>query len=154
MIFLAALLLGVVAGLRAMLPLAAVAWATRVGWLDFGDSWLAILGHVWAPWILTLLSVGELVADKLPSTPSRTVPLQFGTRLVVGAAAGALLALGSGAPWIGGLVAGLIGAIGGTLGGRAMRARLAAKFGRDLPAALIEDAIAIAGAWLLLRTLA
>ncbi|MDH5832754.1 DUF4126 family protein [Luteimonas kalidii] len=154
MIFLVALLLGMVSGLRAMLPLAAVAWATRAGWLDFGDSWLALLGNAWAPWILTLLALGELVADKLPSTPSRTVPVQFGARLVVGAAAGALLALGTGAPWIGGLAAGLAGAIGGTLAGRALRARLASAFGRDLPAALLEDATAIAAAWLLLRAVA
>lgn len=154
MIFLIALLLGVVSGLRAMLPLAAVAWATRVGWLDFGAGWFAVLGNAWVPWIFTLLALGELLADKRPSAPSRTVPLQFGTRLVVGAAAGALVALGTGAPWPGGLAAGLVGAVGGTLGGRALRARLAARFGRDLPAALVEDAIAIAGAWLLLSVAA
>ena len=154
MIFLVALLLGMVSGLRAMLPLAAVAWATRAGWLDLGDGWLALLGNAWAPWVLTLLALGELVADKLPSAPSRTVPVQFGTRLAVGAAAGTLGALGAGAPWMGGLAAGLIGAIAGTLGGRALRARLASRFGRDLPAALLEDAIAIAGAWLLLWALA
>jgi uncharacterized membrane protein len=34
----------------------------------------------------------------------------------------------------------------GTLGGRALRARMADAFRRDLPAAVIEDLIAIAGA--------
>lgn len=154
MIYLAALLLGMVAGLRAMIPLAAISWAARAGWLDFGDAWFAFLGNAWVPWVLTALALGELVTDQLPSTPSRTVPVQFGTRLIVGAAAGALVAFGIGAPWIGGLVAALVGAIGGTLGGRALRARLASAFGRDLPAALVEDAVAIAAAWLLLRALA
>jgi len=38
---------------------------------------------------------------------------------------------------------GLAGAVGGTLAGAAARARLAASFGSDRPAALIEDAAAI-----------
>ena len=37
------------------------------------------------PWILTVLAVGELVTDQLPTTPSRKVPVQFGTRLLTGA---------------------------------------------------------------------
>jgi uncharacterized membrane protein len=49
--------------------------------------------------------------------------------------------------------AGVIGAIVGTLGGHAFRARLAASFGRDLPAALIEDAIAVLGAVLVVVAL-
>ena len=43
----------------------------------------------------------------------------------------------------------LVGAVLGTLGGRAFRARLAAAFGSDRPAALIEDALAIGGALLM-----
>jgi uncharacterized membrane protein len=38
----------------------------------------------------------------------------------------------------------MVGAVAGTLGGYAARAKLAALFGRDLPAALIEDVSAIA----------
>jgi uncharacterized membrane protein len=152
-VYLLALLIGIVAGLRAMIPLAAVSWATYLGWLDLDGTWFAFLGHPWAPWILSAIALGELVADQLPSTPSRTVPIQFGTRLLTGAAAAALLALGTGTPWIGSLIAGLLGAVVGTLGGRAIRARLAAAFGRDRPAALIEDAVAIAGAVTILLAL-
>jgi uncharacterized membrane protein len=43
-----------------------------------------------------------------------------------------------------GLVAGAIGAVAGTLGGAALRGRLAAAFGSDRPAAFLEDAAAIA----------
>jgi uncharacterized membrane protein len=46
-------------------------------------------------------------------------------------------------------VLGAIGAVIGTLGGRALRARLAAALGGDRPAALIEDVIAIGGAALI-----
>ncbi|MEX0272141.1 hypothetical protein AB3R30_23740 [Leptolyngbyaceae cyanobacterium UHCC 1019] len=85
------------------------------------------------------------MTDQLPSTPSRKVPVQFGARLVSGALSGAMVGV-NGGTLLGGLVAGSIGAVIGTLGGAAMRSRLAAAFGRDLPAALIEDAIAIIGA--------
>jgi uncharacterized membrane protein len=47
------------------------------------------------------------------------------------------------------LVAGVLGAIAGTLGGAKARAALAQSFGRDLPAALIEDVVAVGGAVLL-----
>src|SRR5512145_2062033 len=86
-----ALLLGVVAGLRAMTAPAAVSWAAHLGWLDLSRSWLAFLGGAWARWILTLLALGELVTDQLPSTPSRTVPIQFATRIFVGGLCGAAI---------------------------------------------------------------
>jgi uncharacterized membrane protein len=43
-----------------------------------------------------------------------------------------------------GLVLGAAGAVAGTLAGSAARARLAAAFHRDLPAALLEDIVGIA----------
>ena len=52
-----------------------------------------------------------------------------------------------------GLGAGIVGAIVGTLGGRAFRGRLAKAFGSDRPAAFIEDAVAIGGALLIGVTL-
>jgi uncharacterized membrane protein len=145
-IYLLALLIGVVAGLRAMTAPAVVSWAACCGWLNLQGGWLAFLGHAWTPWILSLLALGELVTDQLPRTPSRTVPVQFGTRIVAGAVCGAALAFAGAAPWIGGLVAGAIGAVIGTLGGRAARAKLATAFGRDRPAAFLEDIVAIGGA--------
>ena len=42
-----------------------------------------------------------------------------------------------------GLVAGIVGAVAGTFGGTKARSLLARTFGRDLPAALIEDAVAL-----------
>ena len=142
-----ALLIGIVTGMRAMMAPAAVSWAARLGYLAL-SGWLAFLNGPWVPWILTLLAAGELVTDQLPSTPSRTVPIQFGTRIVVGAVCGA--AVGGGLP--GGALAGMAGAVVGTLGGRALRARLAATFGDDRPAAIAEDAIALAAALLVVTS--
>jgi uncharacterized membrane protein len=146
-VLLSALLIGVIAGLRAMTPPAAVSWAARSGWLDLSDSRFAFLGYMWTPWIFTALAVAELINDQRPTTPSRTVPVQFGTRIVMGGLCGAALGASGGA-LVSGLVAGVAGSLIGTLGGKAMRGRMAAAFGSDRPAALIEDVIAIAGAGL------
>jgi uncharacterized membrane protein len=146
--YLLALLIGIVAGLRAMAPAALVSWAAHLGWLDLSGSWLGFLANAWVRWILTLLAIVELVTDQLPSTPSRTVPIQFGARIATGALSGAAVGAAGGA-MVGGLLAGIAGAVIGTLGGRALRARLASAFGSDRPAAFIEDAVAIGGALLI-----
>jgi uncharacterized membrane protein len=145
MIIILAALIGAIAGLRAMTAPAAVSWAARLGWLNLAPTGLAFLGYAWTPWIWTALALAELVGDQLPTTPSRTVPVQFGTRLVTGGLSGAGIGAAHGSMIAGG-IAGAIGAVIGTLGGRAARARLAAAFGQDRPAAFLEDAVAIAGA--------
>lgn len=143
-----ALLIGVVAGLRAMTAPAAVSWAAYLGWVDLGESWLWWLGHWIAVLIFTALALFELYNDQRPTTPSRTVPVQFGARLVMGALTGAALGVTSGS-WIAGLVAGVVGSVIGTYAGKAARTYLAGEFGRDAPAAFIEDAAAIVGAILI-----
>jgi uncharacterized membrane protein len=124
---------------------AAVAWAAHAGGLSLAGTPLAFMGHVAALWVFGVLALGELVTDQLPKTPSRKVPVQFGTRIVMGALCGATLAATSGQFVVGGIV-GAVGAVIGTLGGAAVRAKMAHAFGRDLPAALIEDVVAIGGA--------
>ena len=145
--FTLSLLIGVVAGLRSMMAPAAVSWAARLGWLDLTSTPLAFLGYAFTPWILTAFALGELVVDKLPSTPSRKMYGPFGARVLTGGFSGAAIGAASGEFGIG-AVGGVLGAVIGTLGGHAFRARLAAAFGKDRPAALIEDAIAIGGALL------
>lgn len=147
-----AVLIGIVAGLRAFTAPAAVSLAVHYGRLSVLGTPLAFLGYRWTPWILLVLALAELVGDQLPATPSRKVPLQFGTRILTGALAGAALAASGGLAL--GAVAGAVGAVIGTLGGAAARAKLAAAFRNDRPAALIEDVIAIGGAWLLVCCLA
>src|SRR5882724_1867812 len=144
-----AFLIGVIAGLRSMTAPAAVSWAARLGWLHLENTWLAFLGSAATPYILTVLAIGELIADKLPKTPSRKAPPGFIGRVVSGAVCGAALGATSQA-LIGGLLAGVLGAVAGTLGGYEFRARLVRAIGgKDLPIALIEDAIAIGGAVLI-----
>lgn len=137
------LLIGIVAGSRAMMAPAAISWAAASGLLALEGSWLAFLGWRFTPWIFSLLAIGELVTDKLPSTASRKVPPQFAARLISGGLSGAAIGIAAGS-WPIGLVLGVAGALIGTLGGAAARAKLATAFGRDLPAALTEDVVAIA----------
>ena len=148
MVFILGLLIGAVASLRAFTAPAAVSWAAHLGWLHLGETHLAFLGYRWMPWILTALALVELVADQLPSTPSRTAPMGFGARILTGALSGAAIGAASGLLIVGG-IAGIIGAMLGTFGGHAARARLADAFGKDMPAALLEDAVAILAAFLI-----
>ena len=145
MTYLLALLIGCVAGLRTVTAPAAVSWAAHLGRLHLDGTWLAFLGYAWTPWILSLLAIGELIVDQLPSTPSRTMPVGFGSRIVAGGISGAAVGTAGGV-MVGGMLAGIAGAVAGTLAGHAFRARLAAAFRRDRPAAFIEDAIALGAA--------
>src|SRR5689334_20824547 len=118
-----ALLIGCIAGLRTFTAPALASWAAHLGWLNLSETWLAFFGFVWTPRILTLLAVGELVADQLPSMPSRTEPPGFGGRIVSGAISGAAVGT-AGGTMVGGMAAGIAGAVIGTLGGHAFRAQL------------------------------
>ena len=144
-LYLAMFLLGVIAGLRAVTPIAAVCWAAALGLLKLGGTPLAVLGSMVAVWIATAAAAFEFISDKLPKTPSRKVPVQFGARILMGGLAGAALGVPSGALLFG-AVLGIVGAVAGTFGGAKVRGALARAFGRDLPAALVEDLVAVAGA--------
>lgn len=143
-----ALLIGVVAGLRAMLAPAVVSWACSLGWLAAATTPLWWLGVWWVPYLLTLAALGELINDKRPTTPSRKIPVQFGTRIITGGLSGGAIGAASGNLFAG-IIAGIVGAVIGTLGGASVRGKMAAAFGQDRPAALIEDGIAIVAALLI-----
>ncbi|MBB6143408.1 putative membrane protein [Silvibacterium bohemicum] len=147
-----AFLIGVITGLRALMGLTMVSWGAGLGWIPLGDTPLHWLGLPITRYILSFLALGELVNDKLPKTPSRKVPPQFIIRIVMGGFSGAAIGLAKGS-WIVGLIAGAVGAVVGTLGGAEFRGRLAKAIGKDLPIALLEDAIAIIGGFLIVSHL-
>ena len=144
-----AFLIGLIAGLRAMTAPAAVSCAAALGWVPLDGTWAAFLGYAYTPWIFTVLALGEFVTDQLPQTPSRKVPMQFGARIVSGAFCGAALGASAGST-LPGLVLGGLGAVVGTLGGADVRGRMARAFGNARPAALIEDVVAVVGAFLII----
>ncbi|WP_158785803.1 DUF4126 domain-containing protein [Granulicella sp. L46] len=144
--------LGVVCGLRAMVGLAAASWAANRQQISLEGTWLSFLGFRFTPYITSLLAIGEIINDKLPKTPSRLVPPQFAGRVVMGALTGSAIGL-SQEHFLIGALSGIIGSIVGTLAGSKARAFAAKLFGRDLPAALLEDAIAVALAVVTIVTL-
>ena len=142
-------LIGLFCGLRSMTAPAAVAWGAHLGWLHFGDTKLAWIGSMITLVVFTLFAIGELIADKLPKTPARTAPPGLIARVVFGSACATALAVGSGMHVGLAAVAGVIGALVGTYGGYAVRHALTADGKlKDLPVALVEDLIAIAGSFL------
>jgi uncharacterized membrane protein len=147
-IHLSALLIGVVAGLRTFTAPAAVSWAARLGAVALAGTPLAFLGSDIALWLLTVMAIVEFVVDQRPGTASRKTPVQFTARIVSGAVCGAAMAAMNGR-WLVGLIVGIIGAILGTLLGFTFREDLARAFHEDRPAAFLEDAVAIAGAVLI-----
>jgi uncharacterized membrane protein len=142
MVLVLTFVIGIVAGLRALTPLAVVAWGVRLNEWPMIGTHLAWMGNAIMPWVFSVLAVGELINDKLPATASRKVPPQFIARVFSGALSGAVIGAAKDS-MVPGLVCGAVGAVAGTLGGAAVRGKLAAMFGNDLPAALIEDVVAI-----------
>jgi uncharacterized membrane protein len=138
--------IGLVAGLRSMTAPGIVSWAAHWKWLDLHNSYLAFLGSTAAVYILAACAIGELVVDKLPSTPSRTVPLGLLARAVTGGLSGAALCLSASKSVAVGAVLGAVGGVIGGFVGYDLRTRLVRALG--LPAfvvALLEDAVAIGG---------
>jgi uncharacterized membrane protein len=142
--------IGVIAGLRSFTAPAAVCWAAHLGWINLQDSRIAFMATTAAVAIATLLAIGELVMDKLPSTPNRTTPGPLAGRLVMGALCGAAIGVTTGQSIALTVVLGVIGALIGTFGGYQVRHRLVAGLKvKDLVVALVEDVVAIGGAFLL-----
>ena len=133
--------LGMAGGARTMLPAAAVSRAVRAGTLCMEGTPLAFaegrnLNRI-------LVALAEIVADKLPMTPSRKQTAAFAARVLSGALAGAAVGVVARRATLGALL-GMAGAIVGTEGGAAFRSWMASLFDRDLPAAVIEDLVAFA----------
>jgi uncharacterized membrane protein len=142
--------MGIVAGLRALTPLAVISWAASWGWVNLEGTWLAFMGHSATPYILSLLAIGELLNDKFPKTPSRKAPPSFILRVLIGAIAGLAMTKMS----IPGALVGALGAVAGTLGGYEARVGLVKALNcPDLPIALLEDVIAIGGGFLIVSRL-
>jgi len=136
--------IGVVAGLRSFTAPAVVAWAARLGWINLHGTPLSFMGSAWAVGVFTILALAELIADKLPKTPSRTAPVGLCARIVTGAVGGACLAVAGGATlWLGAL-AGALGGIAGAFGGYHARVGLVRALRvPDFAVAIPEDLIAI-----------
>jgi uncharacterized membrane protein len=150
-VLLLAFCIGVVAGLRSLTAPATVAWAAHLGWLNLAGTkllWMASLAAVAA---FTLFAALELVADKLPNTPSRIIPWSLLFRACTGGLCGAAIALALHFRAVTGVEPAVIGSFVGAFAGFQVRFRLTREFHAPaIPVALAEDAIAILAAFYIL----
>jgi uncharacterized membrane protein len=145
-VLLLAFLIGVIAGLRALTPLAVIACAGF--WHGFlRGTPLSFMGRLPAVIIFSVLALLELVNDKRPSTPSRLKPPGIIARIFTGALSGACVAAARAGSIALGISLGIVGGVVGAFAGFYARGGLVRALKvSDLPIALLEDAIAIGGA--------
>jgi uncharacterized membrane protein len=149
-VLLLAFLIGVVAGLRSLTAPAVVSWAGHRNWLNLHHTPLSFVGSTAAVVIFILLALVELVADQLPSTPSRLQPPGLIARIILGGLSGAGLAVAGAQSIAFGAILGAAGGIAGAFAGYQVRTRLVRALKvPDLVIALLEDAVAIGGGLLI-----
>src|SRR6267154_5624529 len=141
-VFVLALGIGIVAGLRSLTAPAVVAWGAHLGWLNLHGSPLAFIGSTPAVAIFSLLAIGEVVADKLPMIPKRTAPAPLMARVVTGGLCGACLCAAVGKSLLVGTLLGGMGGIVGAFLGYRIRRRLDLHI-KDLLVAVCEDLAAV-----------
>ena len=140
-----AAVMGVVAGLRSMTAPAAIAWAAKRKAIRLGSSPLVEIISAKLSDQAIRLALAELVADKLPFRRDRIEPGPLATRIVSGAACGAVLSGAADRPLAEGAILGGLGALMGAFGSYHVRRRLSREM-PELTVALVEDALAIAAA--------
>jgi len=100
------------------------------------------MGSTAAVTILSVLAIGELIADKLPMIPKRTAPAPLMARVVTGGLCGACLCAAVGKSLLAGTLLGGIGGIVGAFLGYGIRRRLDLH-SKDLVVAVCEDLVAV-----------
>jgi uncharacterized membrane protein len=143
-VFVLAVGIGVVAGLRSLTAPAIVAWAAHLGWLNLHGSRLAFMGSITAVAIFSVLALGELIADKLPKMSKRTDVAPLLARIVTGGLCGACLFAAAGRLAVAGALLGGTGGVVGAFLGYEFRRRLVHNLHmKDFIVAVGEDLFAI-----------
>jgi uncharacterized membrane protein len=144
-VFLLAVGIGFVAGLRSLLAPAVVAWVAHFDLLNLYGSPLGFMGSRAAVAIFSIFAIGELVADKLPKTPKRTAFAPLLARIVMGALSGACVFAAAGRSLFTGALLGGTGGVIGAFAGYEIRRRFVNNLHiKDLFVAICEDLVAIA----------
>ena len=132
------------AGLRSLTAPAVVAWGAHLGWLNLHGSPLAFMGSITAVAIFSLLAIGELIADKLPTIPKRTAPAPLLARIITGGLCGACLLATAEKSLVAGAILGGTGAVIGAFLGYDIRRRLVNNLHiKDFVVAVCEDVVAV-----------
>jgi uncharacterized membrane protein len=111
--------LGFVAGLRSQTPFAVLSLLRHGNAEDHASlsSPLQYLNTPAARVITSILALGELVGDKLPSTPSRLAPAPLAGRLIIGTLVGWAISRQANQSPILGAILGAVGAASGSVAG-------------------------------------
>jgi uncharacterized membrane protein len=141
-VFLLAVGIGIVAGLRSLTAPAVMTWGAHLGWLNLHGSPFAFMGSTPAVAIFSLLAIVELIADKLPTIPKRTAPASLLARIITGGLCGACLCAAAGKSLFAGTLIGGIGGFVGAFLGYGIRRRLDLHI-KDVVVAVCEDVIAV-----------
>jgi uncharacterized membrane protein len=153
-LFFSAFAAGVISGLRSMTALAVISWGARWGWLDLHSTPLAFLGTTWFAYLITAFAAGELIGDKFPWIPNRISPPALVFRFITGGLSGAAIFVSAHQSVVLGTILGALGALAGAFEGYRLRRNLTKEKGLpDLAIALVEDLIAVGGAFLLVSHL-
>lgn len=149
-----AFFIGVVAGLRSLTAPAFVAWGAHRGWFTLSGTPFAVMASTGAVVFFIALAVVELAADKAPSTGSRLQAGSLMWRMLVGGLSGSAIAVAGTQSLPLGAVLGGVGAIVGAYAGHAARTGLVSALqSPDWVIAVLEDAVAIGGAFLIVSQL-
>ncbi len=135
--------LGIVAGLRSVMPLALLSNIDESGGKDI-DTVSRLLHSSSARVASGLAAVGEVIGDKLPITPSRISPGPLVGRMALGALAGIEVCRRGGEPLIMGAALGASAAALGSFAGYTARTMLSQTTNTpDIVWAGMEDIIAL-----------
>lgn len=136
-------LLGLVTGIRSMMPLALLSWVGLVSKED-ASTVDQLLESPAGRATTAIAALGEVVADKFPGIPSRTNPAVLLGRVLIGGTAGMILCRRLHQPLVLGIVSGAIGAGIGSYASTSSRAWLSKT--TKTPQALwggVEDILAL-----------
>lgn len=143
-VFVLAIGIGIVAGLRSLTTPAVVAWAAHFDWLNLHHSALGFMSSTATVAIFSLLAICELVADKLPIIPKRTAPVLLSARIITGGLCGACLCTAAEKSLVVGALLGGTGGVIGAFAGYEVRRRLVNNLHiRDFVVAVCEDLLAV-----------
>lgn len=145
------ILIGAVAGMRAMTPLATVANAARRGELPPGNGAPALLANPLVSAGALAIAAGEFAGDKMKSAPDRIVLAGMAARIVTGALAGAALVPRRRRSTA--LLLGAAAAVGAAYLTFNLRVRAMNRYGRT-STGLVEDALALVSAAVIARSAA
>lgn len=137
------ILMGLVAGQRAMTPLSALAGAARRGTLPYDNAEARLMAHALPAAGGVAMAAAEMAGDKMKTAPDRTVFLGLLARTITSGFAGAALAPPK--RQFAGAALGIGAAIGSAYGGLAARKWAMRRWGQTTTG-FIEDAIVFAAA--------